>query len=899
MHIEKLEVEEVYRRLYTAPTGLDMAQVEKRRRAHGPNEVEQAEEEPLWRVFLGEFTHFFALVLWMAVGLSLFAAWRQPGEGMGTLAVAIALVVVINGLFSFWQRFKAERTLAALKKLLPTKISVVRQGQESIIDAWELVPGDVIFLEEGQRIPADCRLVESLDLRVNNATVTGESLSLLRTDTPSEKTGLLEAENIALAGTVVVSGRARAVVFATGSETQLGAIASETGQIRETNSPLNLEIARISRLVTTLAISLGVILFFASQALGMELWQSVVIAIGLIVGLVPEGLLPTVTLSLALGSQRMARRKAVVRHLAAIEALGAASVICTDKTGTLTKNQMVVHTVALGTERHVVESQPAKLMELGPRWPHFFETALFCEDSREVQVGDTHEILGDPMEVALIEMARQVLRDHPDQPKVDEIPFDSSRKRLTTVHQKDSGLVLYCKGALETVLPLCTRELLGGEASLLDQARRLAIEEMEKSLASEGLRVLALAFRPLAEGVPREELEEELIYLGMVGLEDPPREEVEEAIAQCHRAGIRVIMLTGDHPVTASAIASRIGLSPWQPPRVIGGDELRGMNDAQLKLAITQENVHFARLNPGQKVRIVSVLQDQGHIVAVTGDGVNDAPALKKAEIGVAMGKGGTDAAREACDLVLLDDNFATIVAAIAEGRAVFSNIRKFLTYIFSSNVAEVLPFLAFVLLNIPLPLPVLLVLAVDLGTDILPALALGAEKADPAVMDEPPHRPGEHLLDRTVLVRALGVLGTMEGLAGLAAYFLVLYVGGWSYGEQLASADPLYLQATTACFAAITVLQVVNLLHCRNPIDSSLKYGLRGNRLLLASLAFEVTLVLAIIYWPPLQGLFSTAAFESWVWIALLPMALIFWGLEEGRKLLARRKFLAAAPSS
>jgi magnesium-transporting ATPase (P-type) len=545
----------------------------------------------------------------------------------------------------------------------------------------------------------------------------------------------------------------------------------------------------------------------------------------------------------------------------------------------------------VGGERHVVGANGADLKALARRMPTFFETALFSEATTPDQIGHAHEFLGDPMEVALIEMAQQALGEMPDGRRLDELPFDPDRKRLSTVFRRRDQTLVYTKGALESLVPLCCRELTFDGLRPLDESRRSELLAVQEELASQGLRVLALACREVSPDYDRAHLEEELTLLGLVGLEDPPREEVAEAISDCQRAGIAVIMVTGDHPTTATAIACRLGLIRGDHPHVITGAKLRAMRDTELMLALDHEDVHFARLDPGQKVRIVSALQQKGHVVAVTGDGVNDAPALKKGDIGVAMGKGGTDAAREAADMVLADDNFATIVAAVAEGRAVFANIRKFLTYIFSSNVAEMMPFVVFVLLKVPLPLPVLLVLAIDLGTDMIPALGLGAEEPDPRVMDRPPHRPGEHLLDKTVIARAFGFLGPMEGLAGLAAYIGVLLQSGWSYGESLGRQDPVYLQATTACFAAIVVMQVINLMHCRDDTSTSLRYGFSGNRVLWVGLAFEVALLFGLTYVPFLRDLFSTAPLEAHHWLWFVPMAGLFWALEEVRKFVVRRR--------
>mgnify|MGYP005851896901 CR=1 FL=1 len=524
----------------------------------------------------------------------------------------------------------------------------------------------------------------------------------------------------------------------------------------------------------------------------------------------PDGLLPTITLSLAMAAQRMARRNALVRHLPSVEALGAASVICTDKTGTLTRNRMAAREVWLAGVLHDVRPG-ADVAALAASHRAFFEACLLCENLQDRGRGEAHEWLGDPTEVALVELARRALPDAVPALRVDEIPFDSDRRRLTTVHRLGDGLVLHCKGALESLLPLCDRSADRDGVVPLDEAGRRRLLEAEAELGERGLRVLAVAWRPVAEGEPHEALEAGLVLAGLVALEDPPREEVAEAVARCRSAGIRVVMVTGDHPRTAVAIARQIGLVGEREPRVLTGERLRLISDEQLQLALDDPDLHFARLDADQKTRIVAAFQRKGHVVAVTGDGVNDAPALRLADIGVAMGVAGTDPARAAADLVLADDHFATIVNAIEEGRAVFANARKFLTYILTSNVPEIVPYLAFVLLRIPLPLTVVQILAVDLGTDLLPALALGAERPDPDVMARPPRSRRERLLSTPLLLRAYGFLGPIQAAAAMAAYFAVLDAGGWTWGQTRAPSDPLYLRATTACLAAIVAMQVAN----------------------------------------------------------------------------------------
>jgi sodium/potassium-transporting ATPase subunit alpha len=887
MKIHHLTVEDAIRSLNSRPEGLSAQEATRRHREFGPNRVERVKKELLALRFLREFTHFFALILWLAAALAFVAEFSDPGKGMATLGWAILGVILINGIFSFWQEYRAEKALSALENLLPHQVMALRGGNIEQIPADELVPGDILVLQAGDDIPADCRLVEAFGVRVNNATVTGESLPKARNTEPCKEEDLPLARNVLLAGTSLVSGEARAVVFATGMHTEFGKIAHLTQTAREAPSPLQREIARVSRLVAALACLLGAIFFLIGQAIGLPLWESLIFAIGIIVANVPEGLLPTVTLALAMATQRMAKRNALVRHLPAVETLGSATVICTDKTGTLTQNQMAVKEIFLA-DKFIAAADLTPALAEGYR--RFFETALHCHNLQPTARNGASELLGDPMEIALVRLAQQALPQADLYPKEDEIPFDTDRKRLSTLHRTAEGLSLYTKGAPETVLPLCTRIAIGDQLLPLDAALRERYAAAQETLAGKGLRVLALAHRAIAENESTENMECGLTLLGLAGLEDPPRPEVPDAICKCFDAGIRVIMVTGDHPHTALAIAREIGLVRSESPTVIDGEGMRRLSNIQLQLALDAPEIIFARVSADQKLRIVTALKRKGETVAVTGDGVNDAPALKKADIGIAMGISGTDVARESADIILLDDNFASIVAAIEEGRAVFENIRKFLAYILTSNIPEIVPYLAFALFKIPLPLTIIQILAVDLGTDMLPALGLGMEKPHPGVMRQPPRARHDRLLNWPLVVRAYLFLGMMEAVAAMAAFFFVLNDAGWRYGETLSPLDPVYLQATTATLTAIIVMQVANVFICRDSRESAFSLQLFSNRLIWAGVAAEIVLILAIDYTPWGNLAFGTAPIGLNVWLFVIPFAFAMLALEEVRKWVARK---------
>jgi calcium-translocating P-type ATPase len=589
----------------------------------------------------------------------------------------------------------------------------------------------------------------------------------------------------------------------------------------------------------------------------------------------------------------MARRNVLVRHLPAVETLGSATVICTDKTGTLTENRMTVERLFLAGKSYET-SDAESLNHLAKRHRPFFESVLCCENIKAANYTGQAEFLGDPTEVALVEMASRAIRDRPDYARIDEVPFDSDRKRLSTLHETPDGPVLFSKGALESLLPLATRVRTANGVEPLDTDWRQRLVSAQEKMADEGLRVMAIAQRPVPGDWDHETLERDLILEGLAGLEDPPRPNVPAAIQTCRDAGIRVVMLTGDHPQTAVAIARQIGLVQSNEPVVITGDRLQRMSNSELQLILDHSEVIFARMAPDQKLRIVKTLQRKGEIVAVTGDGVNDAPALKQADIGIAMGVTGTDAARETADLVLADDNFASIVAAVEEGRAVFDNVRKFLTYILTSNIPEIVPYLAFVLLRIPLPLTIIQILAVDLGTDMVPALGLGAEPPDPEVMHRPPRPRTERLLTWPLLSRAYLFLGLMEAAAAMAAYFFVLCWAGWTFGEEISAGHPLhaaYLQATTACLAAIVAMQIANVFLCRSDRRTFTAFPMFGNRLIVLGIATELLLLAAIVYTQFGNDVFGTAPLPWRVWLFIAPFPILMAALEGFRKRLVSKK--------
>ncbi len=798
--IEAMPPSAVYGALASRPGGLSGAEARERLERCGLNAIRTIRGRSLPARFLANFAHVMAVLLWIAGGVALVARMPQ-------LAVSIWLVNVINGLFSFWQEFKAEKATEAMRRLLPTYARLMRDGAVQRVPADELVPGDVLLLSEGDRISADARLVEAAELRVDQSTLTGESAHVRKNSEPilAKELSRTEIPNLLFAGTNVVSGTGRAVVFTTGMETELGRIAGFTQSLGNDLSPLQREMQRVTRVVTVLAVCAGCVFFVLAVTLaGVDLAESFIFGMGMIVAFVPEGLLPTVTLSLAMGVQRMAARNALIKRLSAVETLGCTSVICTDKTGTLTQNEMTVREIWVAGRRlsvtgagyvfegRILEGGRPQDAPEGSDLRALLVSAGLCNNARLVPPDSEYSrwsILGDPTEGALRVLAMKAGLDldleERQTPRLREVPFESRRKRMSTLHRTGGpSLTAHVKGAPREVLSLCTRVLVNEVEEDLSEPVREQILAANDGYARSGLRVLAVARRSMPSGLlpgagrvmtdlTPDAVEQDLTFLGLVAMMDPPRPEVSRAVETCRRAGIRIIMITGDYGLTAESIARRIGIIRGDRPQVVSGADLDVMTDEALNETLQGEAI-FARAAPEHKLRIVSALQEMGHIVAVTGDGVNDAPALKKADIGVAMGLSGTDVAKEAADMILTDDNFATIVNAIEEGRAVYANIKKFTGYIFTSNTPEAVPFILFALSRgrIPLALNVMHILAVDLGTDLVPALGLGAERAEPGIMEKPPRSPREHVITPALLARAYLFLGLLQSLAVMAAFY-------------------------------------------------------------------------------------------------------------------------------
>ena len=884
-------VELLLRDLRSNRDGLSTREAQRRLLVHGRNELQSRKQTSWLQEVVRQLTHPLALLLWAAAALALVA-------GIVAVAAAIVVVILINAAFAFAQEMQAERAVEALKQYLPDDVTVIRDGEPKVVDAAELVPGDLLLIEEGERISADARLLTGA-VEVDVSTVTGESIPVLRSaELADTRVPLLQARDLVFSGTSCTAGEARALVFATGMQTELGRIAALSERVEREESPLESQVRSVAWLIAAIAVICGIVFMpLATVVAGLPVGDALVFAIGLIVGNVPEGLLPVITLALAVGVRGLARRGAVVKRLSAVETLGSTDVICTDKTGTLTQNRMRVTQIwtpegELDLEQGGEGVGQHSLAEIAA-------AMAACNNARAEADGS---ISGDPTEAAMLEAAGTLGADV-DASTLEErrrahFHFDPALKRMSTIDETDGDLWVNTKGAPESVLPVCATVSGGNGVRPLADADRESMEEVVARYAREGLRVLAVARRRLADrDVPdrRELAEAGLTLIGFVAMFDPPRPEVADAVARCHEAGIRIIVVTGDHPLTAAAIARRIGIARGHPP-VVTEEQLEAMSEAELDRLLREgAELIFARSTPEAKLRIADALRAEGHVISMTGDGVNDAPALRRADIGVAMGRSGTDVAQEASTMVLTDDNFATIVAAIEAGRRIYDNIRKFIVYIFAHATPEVTPFVVFALGggSIPLPLTVLQLLAFDVGTETLPALALGREPAEPGIMQRAPRPRSEGIIRRAMLLRAWLFLGVIAAALQMAAFFLVLTHAGWSPGDPTAEGHSLhhaYQQATTMTLLAMVAGQIGTAFAARTERASLRSIGVFSNPLLLWGIAFELALTAAFIYLPPMQDVLGTAALSPGQLLIVAPFPFIVWGADELRRWLLRR---------
>ncbi len=866
----------------------------QRRLVHyGRNELVRKAGRSRVRELVHQFTHPLALLLWVAAVLAAVT-------GSDVVGAAIVVVIILNAVFAFVQEQQAERAVELLSQYLPPQATVIRTGRRQVVDAAQLVPGDVLVLVEGDRVSADARLLSG-SVEVDTSTLTGESVPAARDARPDDSGGgFLEASDLVFSGSTCTAGDATAIVFATGMHTQLGRIAALSQSVGTEESPLEREVRKVAWIIAVVAVVIGVaFLPLGMLAAGLSFSAAAVFAIGLLVGNVPEGLLPTITLALGVGVRVLAKRGALVKRLSAVETLGSTTVICTDKTGTLTANRM--RAVALWTTGGEIDLEATKERDRAEVSAGVAAMAVAMARCTSATLdANQSSAQGDPTETAMLltaaRLGAEVTTDRRTRDSVQVFRFDPALKLMSTIDDIGGQLWVHTKGAPEALLDRCDSMYRpDGTEQPLDPATRSTIDGHVTDRAGEGLRVLAVARRRISEPIGvRDDVETGLCLLGLISLLDAPRPEVADAVARCHGAGIRIIVVTGDHGLTAQAVARRVGIDA---DLVVNGTELDQLTDAELDALLAHHReIIFARNSPEAKLRITDALRALGEVVAMTGDGVNDAPALKRADIGIAMGASGTDVARDAATMILTDDNFASIAVAVAEGRRVYENVRKFIFYIFVHATPEVVPFLLYALSGgrIPLPLTVLQILAIDLGTETLPALALGREPAEPGLMDRPPRSRHEGVIRPSMLFRAWVFLGLLSAALSMGGFFFVLGRAGWHLGSATGPGTPLhhaYLQATTMTFLGIVACQVGTAVAARTDRASLRETGLTTNPLLLWGIAFEIGFAAAVTTIPGLRDIFGASPPPPAALPLLVAFPFVVWGADEIRRSVLRHR--------
>lgn len=895
--------QQLYRLFQTNENGLSTVEAKNRLKKYGFNTFETKKKTPLIISFLEEFTDLMVIILIIAAAIAGVA-------GEKTDAAVILFIVILNAIIGFIQKYKAEKALEALKSMLAPHAKVMREGEIKEISATELVPGDIIILAEGDSVPADARLIEANELYIDESALTGESVPVLKITEPinQKELNLDEHENITFMGTAVTHGTGRALIIRTGGKTEFGKIANLTRTTQKDKSPLQKELQKIGIFVGKITLIISSILLLAGWIWqGKPFAETFLFATSVAVAAVPEGLPATITIALAIGVQRLAKQRAIMKKLSSVETLGSTTVICSDKTGTLTRNEMTV--VEILTDHH---SFPVTGKGYEPKgeWQinrpnteieKLCEIATLCNNANLTRLKKSWHIIGDPTEGALLVAAGKttfkptsiLMNFH----RLYEFPFDSIRKMMTTIDQnkKTKEICAHLKGAPDEVLKICTHIYENGRRIKLTPQKKREILTSNQQMAEKALRVLAFARRPLSpKEFPRdkkthskESIEKGMTFVGLMGMIDPARKEVYEAVEIAHRAGIKMYMITGDFGITAAAIAKEIGMTK-KTPHIITGAELNHTTDQKLQKLFKEHesNIVFARVSPEHKLKIIRVLKNCGEIVAMTGDGVNDAPALKRADIGVAMGITGTDVSKEAADMILTDDSFGTIVRAVREGRTIYENLKKFVFFVFSCNIGELITVFTAILLNIPAPLTAILILAVDLGTDVLPAIALSVDPSEPGIMEKPPRPQTEHLIRRNFVLHFTHV-GVAIGIIVITAYFWILHRYGWAWGEILTDDDFIHLKASTAAFAILVIIQMFNAFNSRSLKHSIFKLGIFSNRFLLGAVSISLITLVAFVEIPFFQGFLHTTHLTAVEWLTITGFAALILILEECRKLI------------
>jgi len=891
-----MEVDEVLQALRAEKEGLSTEEVQKRLKEYGPNELKKEKRKSPVRLFLEQFTDILIIILLIATALSM-----AIGEVYD--AIVIIAIVIACAVLGFFEEYRAEKALEALKKMTAPTATVLRNGKEVQIQTSEVVPGDILLLYTGDKVPADARLIEAVNMKTDEAPLTGESTPVNKNVKPlPEDTPISDRRNMVFTGTVVVYGRGKAVVTSTGMNTEFGKIAKMVQTVEEEETPLEKRMAYVGKWLGILSIAVCLFVAVFGIIRGRAILDMILWGISFAVAAVPEALPAVVTGALAVGMYRMARENAIVRRLPAVETLGCTSIICSDKTGTMTKGEMTVERIYVNEKAVKVTGvgyepqgdflyedkklDPAKEKEL----QMLLKAAVLCNDSKLEKTDGRWTIKGDPTEGALVVAAAKAglwkEEIEKKEPRINEIPFSSERKRMTTVHESGEKKIAYMKGAPEIVLERCTKVYMNGKARRLTSETRKKILAINEAMAVQALRNLGFAYKELPESKTSlsEEEEEGFVFLGIIGMIDPPREEVKDAIHMCRKAGIKVVMVTGDHKLTAVAVAKKlnlIGEKENEEGRVLTGAELDKLSDEEFE-KVVENVVIYARVSPEHKVRIVKALRKKGYICAMTGDGVNDAPALKMADIGVAMGITGTEVTKEASDMVLTDDNFATIVRAVKEGREIYDNIKKYLTYLLRCNIMEILVLFIAMMFSreaeSATALTTIQILWVNLTTDGLPAIALGVDPGDPDLMERKPRSPKESIFTTDVKIYLSAVPILMTVLL-LGAYFYTLY----NYD---------LVEARTQLFTSIVLMELANAICARSLKYTVFKVGVFKNKFLWVAILSSLAMQLAVLYIPGVQGLFDVERPDAFDWIVAITSTLIvFFSIETGKYIASKRR--------
>jgi Ca2+-transporting ATPase len=865
-----LPEKEVLAELKASGNGLSSAEAAERLKIHGPNQIREVKQVHPFFIFLGQFKSPIVWILLAAMVISLVVKEYIDFYVIGA-------IVILNSILGFVQEYRAERAIEALKKLISLKATVLRDGQEVHIDSSEVVPGDILLLDTGDKISADARLLESVNLHTQEAALTGESLPVKKeVATLRKEAAVADRSNMVFSGTIITNGHARAVVVGTGMHTEIGRIARMIQEAEPEPTPLQKTLKKLGLYIGVMVVIIAVLVFIVGIFKVNEPVTVILLtAIALAVAAIPEGLPAIVTVGLSVGVQRLARKNALVRNLPSVETLGACSVICSDKTGTLTHNEMTVRKLYVNRQEVEIAGSGYSPEGYFSREPKAFELLLkigaLNNNAKLRRENDAWQVIGDPTEAALLVSARKAKIDveklHDSLPRVSEIEFTSERKRMTTLHQEGKAKVAYSKGATEVILSLCSKVLVNGRVEHFSRAEKEQILQQNEKFARNALRVLGFAYKELKGVDAKSSPERDMVFVGLQAMIDPPRREVKDAVEKCKTAGIKVVMITGDHVSTAKAVAQELGIQG----RAITGLELDQIED----LAAEVESIAvYARVNPAHKIRIIQALKSNGHVVAMTGDGVNDAPALKKADLGIAMGITGTDVAKEASGMILADDNFATIVRAVEEGRRIYDNIQKYLAYLLSGNIGEVLVILTSILLGLPLPLIAIQILWINLVTDGLPALALGVDPVEPGVMQRPPRNESENIF---------------SGIAPYIYIYPVLLTIGALWLFDVFQQQSL-VKAQAVVFTSIVMFELFQAISCRSVRKPVFSVGIFANKWLWLAVASSLALQFMLLYVPFFQNVFHTAALSFKEWLVILAVASSGFIYLELHKLLSRK---------